>query len=338
MTYVTGGLVQANDYNTASTTLGNVWGIGSGAYGYGQDTTYIAPVVAGDLIRNAEWNNLDAILELATQHQNITTYNPASIDSGFTSVIAGTTIKPYGHYVPYIQQATRNTGNTYAVTDSVASTTSYTGIWGHDAARTLSVTQTLTFASADAARYYFNAGGKIKLNFTHTGGNTSRDVLWRNLCNSAGTIEIGYRNTKRLGGDPLATNFTIRNQGNGGYWTITPGTPIEHYRQYPAAGYSEYYGGGGYNYNYHYNYNYIDTLDYIQVLLTTSGSTGSHGGLGTNLIITTNFVNGTMITPAGNDHVSGTTVTSLVKSSPGRTYLPINTWGTASFNGVASLI
>ena len=92
MTYVTGGQIQANDYNTASTLNSTVWGVGLGPHGYGQDTTYISPVSIGNLIRNVEWNNLDAVLNLTTQHQGITNYNPGTLVPGFTSVVAGTPI------------------------------------------------------------------------------------------------------------------------------------------------------------------------------------------------------------------------------------------------------
>lgn len=341
MTYATGGRIQAADYNTISTSLGEIWGVGNGRFGYGQSTTYIAPVTVGNLVRNAEWNNLDAVLELTTQHQAITTYNPGTYDTGFTSVVGGTSIKPLNHYVPYVRTSHINCGNVYSVTDSVADTTTYTGYWGHDNSRTLSMTQTVSFASADSARYFFNSGGRIKLSFSHVGGMTSRDSLWRRLCTDAGTIEIGYLNTKKLGGNALATDFTILNNNNGGYWSNTNGQPLEHYRQFPAISNNPYGYGYGYGYGnpYYYNgyYGAQDTLDYIQVLVSTAGSAGAHGGLGTDLVITTNFVNGTVITPTGNDFVTGTTTTSLIKSSPGASYIT-PTWGSIDFRGATALV
>ena len=343
MTYATGGRIQAADHNSASTYLADIWGVGNGRFGYGQSTTYIAPVAVGDLIRNDEWNNLDTVLELTTQHQAIVPYVPSSYDPGFVSVVGGTSIRPWTHYVPYIQRSYANCGNVYSVTDSVADTTTYTGYWGHDNSRTLSMTQTLTFASADAARYFFNSGGKIKLSFAHTGGITSRDSLWRRLCTDAGTIEIGYQNTKKLGGNALATDYTILNNNNGGYWANMNGHPLEHYRQFPSISNSPYgYGYGyGYGYNnpYYYNsyYGGQDTLDYIQVLVSTAGSAGTHGGLGVDLVITTNFVNGTIISPTGNDFVTGTTTTSLIKAAPGLSYITPS-WGSIDFRGATSLV
>ena len=360
MTYVAGGRAQASDYNyfvsgnVSHPNVGLIWGRGYGKYGLGQDTTYVAPVAVGDLIRNDEWNNMDAVLALTTQHQAVTTYTPSTYDPGFVSVIAGRPIKTFSHYAPYIQQAYNNTGLVYSVTDSVPNLTTYTGYWGHTNARTLSVTQTLSFSDADAARYYFNAGGKIKLSFTHTGGTTARDSLWNTLCIAAGTVEIGYKNTKRLGGDSLA-QYTALNANNGGYWANTAGNSLEHFRQFSA---SNYYYNNYYNYPYNYsqshatvrpitntynyynNYYYNDTLDYIQVLIKPKGDPGVSGGLGLKLEITTNFVNGTIVTPSGSDTVTGTTTVSLVKASPGRNYLnsDVPAYGTISFIGTASLL
>ena len=44
MTYSTGGVVQASDYNTFQTNLNNVWSTGSGNSGWGQ-TAIAASVV-----------------------------------------------------------------------------------------------------------------------------------------------------------------------------------------------------------------------------------------------------------------------------------------------------
>ena len=54
------------------------------------------------------------------------------------------------------------------------------------------MTAQITFVSADAARYFFNSGGKIRFSSSRTrGSSTSQNNAWTNVLNSAGTIEFG---------------------------------------------------------------------------------------------------------------------------------------------------
>lgn len=56
---------------------------------------------------------------------------------------------------------------------------------------TLGTTATVTFASADAARYFFNAGGRINISISYSGGSgTPQDSNWATLCANAGTMWV----------------------------------------------------------------------------------------------------------------------------------------------------
>jgi len=375
MAYAPGGIALAADYDRLVTApglqpsganAGQVWGDGYGRFGYGQSNTYIAPVAVGDLMRTQEWNNLDYILSKIIGHQG-SVYDPTIYDPGYVSVVAGTPIRTYQHFEPYTLEGYNNVGNVYATTQAPFSTgvyavgqptkshvTSYTGYWGHTGARTLRFTQTLTFETADSARYFFNSGGKIRLSLGHTGGTSARDGFWNNMVGDMGTISIDYRNTRKIGGAGIkGSNYTILDNTNGGYWAGSPAQELEHYRQYGPKEYGYGYGYDNYSYPYNYNYNYNyeygyeygygyyqDSRDYIKILVKTSGPTGLLGGLGNVLTITVSLVNGEVITPDSSDVIDGTTSLSLVPLIPGTEFLDTKdpTWDYIDFNGLVSMI
>ncbi len=49
---------------------------------------------------------------------------------------------------------------------------------------TITFTNTVTFASADAARYFFNAGGRIKIDVSKTSTGNTGDPEWNDLANT----------------------------------------------------------------------------------------------------------------------------------------------------------
>lgn len=359
MTYATGDQIRAADYNQFAigavsapppSTIANaglVWGSGYGRYGIGQDTTVIRPVATGNLIRAQEWDNMDAVLQAMTEHQQGTgTYTSPG------PVVAGALIRPVTHFPPFIQAAYNKTGTSFINVDGPARPTSYgpAGIWGHTGSRALRFVQTFSFNNADDLRHYFNAGGKIKLSFTHTGLNTSaRNTFWTNMCLAAGTIIIGHNTTTKVGGNgtftPGLTDYGYGYGGGsngkytvlgaaGGFWANAAGVPKLHFKQYgTTGGYGYGYGGygdyGGYGYG-------TDTDDYITVELRVTGAAGVNGGLGSVLEITTKFENALVVTPASADQVIGTSTVSAVLSAPDTNYLLLYPWTVNTFNGVVS--
>jgi hypothetical protein len=75
MTYVSGGLIQATDYNgfannTAGANVNSIWGAGTTDSGYGQATT-LATVVAGiNDVTALQWSNLNNRISSIASHQN----------------------------------------------------------------------------------------------------------------------------------------------------------------------------------------------------------------------------------------------------------------------------
>jgi hypothetical protein len=91
--------------------------------------------------------------------------------------------------------------------------------WNSSTPTTYQITRTATFASADQARYFFNAGGKLVLTFscTNTLGN-SKGADWATLLNTKmASMVVGATSNSRtgIGGTASATNTAL------GYWSCT---------------------------------------------------------------------------------------------------------------------
>lgn len=341
MAYVTGNIIRKGDYNIFATgsedgtlsagvpSAGLMWGTGFGPYGYGQNNEYIAPVVAGDVIRKDEWNNLDSILLSIRNHQEGPgTYTGQSpLDSGYM-------IAPRPLYAPTIQQAFNNVGKSYSKTDEAASVSMYNGRWGYPISTKLMLNHTVRFPSGDAARYFFNAGGTLKLNFSNTTNiQTPRTMFWSDLCQAAGTVEIGYRNTIKINTDTggyygyYASQAFVLDQNNGGYWgnQNAGGALVKHFQQDSAGyGYYGYYGGyGGYGGYYGNN-----GLDYLRVDLSITENDSNNGNLGASVNIFTTFNNGSASALLGdyNDIMSSNVKSNLVISRPTKAFLETASW------------
>jgi hypothetical protein len=196
MTYVSGGLIQAVDYNGfASTTSGanvnNVWSTGSASFGWGQ--TALSTVSAGATVTATQWASLvNTIASMGSQ-------TGTSITSRVAPV-AGNTINILAALNTDLTNITNNRGNAAASGTEVGTfsgTTSKTTATGSgQSARTITFTHTVTFASANALRYFFNAGGIVRLKYGKSSTGTDHDPDWNTFAGLCGSINL----TGRVGG------------------------------------------------------------------------------------------------------------------------------------------
>ena len=329
MAYVTGNIIRRGDYNIFATgsedgtlsagvpSAGLLWGTGFGPYGYGQNDEYLAPVMVGDVIRKDEWNNLDSVLLRVRDHQDgAGTYPGQSpLDSGYI-------ITPRS-YTSTIQSAFNNVGKSYYKIDDAVSVSYYNGLWGDGDSTKLMLNHRVEFPSADAARYFFNAGGTFKLNFSNTATvQTPRTLFWSELCQVAGTVVIGYRNTIKIGSNSgyygyYGDQVFVLDQNNGGYWgNQNFGTTlVKHFQQNYSGG----YGYGGYGYG---GYGGND-LDYLKVEMSITDNDGNNGNLGATVNIVTTFNNDSGLGTIGD--MLSLVKSNLVISRPTTAFFPA-TW------------
>jgi len=178
MTYAQTGLIEAGDYNTlvgsntsvTGTNINSVWAWGANSRGYGQ--TAISQVSASSLITATQWASLINTQNSANTHINGSATNLTANTSG--QLIT---------FVPSLQGAINgiNTDRLKFASNSAAianhnSLTAYP-IWAFastSATVNRSFGANVAFNSPDQARFFFNAGGRLKFNITAT---TAKSIL-----------------------------------------------------------------------------------------------------------------------------------------------------------------
>ena len=233
MTYSSGGLIEATDYNGFVSTSGNninkIWSTGSTDFGYGQ--TAIANVSAGGTVTATQWATLVNNLANIGSHQGTTI-------TSRTAPVAGNTITVLSNVQTDINTLTGSRGNAaasgteYGTFTGTTSKTTNTG--SGSTPWTITFTHTLTFASSDATRYFFNAGGLVRLQYGKSSTGLDHDPDWNTLAGQCGSIFFSgrvnsasqtiagqaYTGTTRLSGTG-GTQTTLTTTT--GYYNLTPG-------------------------------------------------------------------------------------------------------------------
>tara|TARA_B100000965_G_C19593576_1_gene759065 strand:- start:921 stop:1859 length:939 start_codon:yes stop_codon:yes gene_type:complete len=226
MAYQQGDTITASDYNTFATNINTIIGTGSADSGYG--ISEIAAVSAGNTITAAQWNSLLSGLQKGANHQGTTLTNASN------TVSAGGNILPLSNLEADITLITNNklTADASNMATDSGVTSSRTASWTGTVQHIL----TVTFASANAARHFFNSGGEIRFAGSRAGGSsTDQNTDWTNLLSNAGTVKFAEGATTYTGSggtaasvgfDDLTTSnqqiFTATGQGNysANDWTI----------------------------------------------------------------------------------------------------------------------
>ena len=315
MAYSKYGKIEAGDLSTtllgaatstSSSNINSVWSTGNGKGGYGQ--TAVASVSTNGKVLASQWASLINTVSSVASHQG----------TAITAITAPTTGSQLVHYSALPTNITNvYTGRNNAAAQGSTSTTNTvnSSTWFN----AITFTQTVTFASGDAARYFFNAGGQIALTFNHPTG-SGINGLFNALGTACGTLvisspnsgtvsiaSVGYNGIAKVGGSGSTTTLLP----NVGYWGMTT-TNQEVFKQFGGTFSS---GGGTYSQN------------YLSVNVKSNGAQGSNGDNGSTITITTTWDE----VPNGLTVQAGTTV-SLTVRPPSTTYLS-NTWGTPTVSG-----
>jgi hypothetical protein len=213
MTYVSGGLIQAADYNgfanDSANNINAIWSTGSGDKGWGQ--TAISNVAIGATVTATQWATL--VANLATSGSQT-----SSTLTSRTQPVAGNVIAILANVATDINTVTNNRGNAaasgteYGIFTGTTSKTTATG--SGQAAWTITFTHTVTFASANAARFFWNAGGIVRIKYGKSSTGTDHDPDWNTFAGLCGSINLtgrvngasqtiagqAYTGTTRIGG------------------------------------------------------------------------------------------------------------------------------------------
>jgi hypothetical protein len=303
MTYSVGGKVQATDYNnfvsTGSPNVNTIWGAGSGSSGYGQ--TALGTLTSGTKVLANPWASLINTVAAMAAHQG-------SSITAVTPVSAGNKIAFINAMSTNISTVNTNRLNVASTGTDIVNSATRNGQWGPAVGITqLNSTVTVTFASAAAARYFFNAGGTIRVTCSRSGGSAlPANTSWTNLCSNIGAVSLPAVNTAqtiagtsfsgltRVGGGGSTPDIYVRN----GFYQLT-GTQTLLYRQFSNTS--------------------VYTNDNIQLLYSATSN---------SVTITVRFTDTESGTePQTPDLVDGSLTVTAVAKPPSTTNIA-NSWGT----------
>jgi hypothetical protein len=323
MTYTAGSLIVATDYNgfisTNGANVNGIWSTGATTAGYGE--TALSTVSAAATITASQWATLNSKVSAMASHQGTTI-------TSRSNPVVGDTIAILANMATDITNITSARGNAAA---SGAQTTSFTGSTSKTTDTgsgstpwTITFTHTITWASANAARYFFNAGGRIKWETSKTSTGNLADAEWNDLANTlVGDIYItagdvlspqtiaatSYSGTTKVGGTGTPVTLTT---ATGWYNLLTTDTLI--YKQF------------------------ADTAPYTGQFIAVNAKTA---GTGTQLVLTTTWVDPGGSGVGSSDVITGGTATASPFTTfgtapttlvtlfvPSSTYLTSAAWGT----------
>jgi hypothetical protein len=323
MTYSAGGLIQATDYNTfaGNTTAGlnRVWSTGAGDAGWGQ--TDIATVATSGTVTATQWATIvNNLATSGTQTSTTLTSRTAPVTGNIIGILANVSTD--------ITSVTTNRGNAvssgteYGVFSGTTSKTTATG--SGQAAWTITFTHTVTFPSANQARYFWNAGGIVRLKYGKSSTGTDTDPDWNTLAGWCGTINLtGRVNSNSQTIAAQAYTGTTRLSGSGGtQTTLTTTTGWYNFTASPTTIFQLNNSTSPYSGEF-IRTTATATSSTVLTLVTTWVSDGSSGAG------TTANISGGTATASPSTTITGTAPTTLV------TYLPPSTaqglsdsWGT----------
>lgn len=312
MSYTQFNLIEASDFNglvggnptTTANTLNATWATGGGTAGYGQ-TAVANATIGSTVVATGQWNALVSNTASAATHQG------SSITS-VTAPTAGGTITFLSAIPTNLQTIYSNRLNAATQGSTTSNAVTYGSAWSNQ----LTFTQTVTFANGDAARYFFNSGGQIKMTVSHPSG-TGINLLFNNLASNVGTVVMSaptsgtvsiagtsYSGITKVGGGGNAPTIS----SNNGYYALTTSNATV-FTQTASTGPS----------------GYLST--YIRFIVRSNGTQGSNGDAGSVITVHTIWDE----VPDGLSVSSGS-VTTLTLTPPETVNLA-NSWGTVTLAG-----
>ena len=223
MAYSDGGQIDAKDYNEVfagvPVPLANIgkqfnaiWGVGKGNKGYGQPN--VLPVVApGDKISSLEWYYITNYINRVRNWQGSTGSSwPGDPAPSIASTASGQPVLyDQGNFQKMLDYIEKYRMCVYQRGSGIAPGITNTYTW----TKTLTFTVKLIFSSGDKARYFFNCGGQIAMNFSYPTTSTERvpqilkqlavdmgTVYWSCTAGSQKTIvgNVQYDRVTKIGG------------------------------------------------------------------------------------------------------------------------------------------
>jgi hypothetical protein len=315
-TFVTGNAAGTGD--NAVNNVNTLWGAGTLDKGYGETGSTLASVSAGSTITATQWDNFLSRIETIAAHQGSTV-------TAYSTLSAGNTIEALATVATDLATITTNrlnaagSGATVTTDGAISRTSTWSG--------SIDATHRITFASANAFRYFFNAGGLVKFTFSLSGGTSDGKYdEWVDLCTQMGTVYFSGSASHTVNGQALTGTTQVGGSAGGAGSSVSS---IDAFALTTSAQ--------------QIMIKYADTApyttNYIQINATASAAAGSATYI--DFTITANDAaadtgNPTYpapgTDPAALDIINGTFTSTMNYILPSATYLTSSAWGSPTMS------
>jgi hypothetical protein len=198
-----GEIISAARYNAMQTKVGNVLGVGSGQFGYGQVPLASNQVSSTNTVNANHMQQLktDAIKAYVHQTGNDPGLPSVATDADITDTV-------YASYETISNYIFNNKNDIFEATQASVEaklTNQRTTSWGGNSQpQSVYHRFRVTFTDDNQARYFFNAGGEVRFSASLTGGSGAKYLEWTGMLTAMGTVKFKYNTT--TGGSGTSPN------------------------------------------------------------------------------------------------------------------------------------
>jgi len=255
MAYEAGDTILDNEYNSfvgvngtvsypsqiaadaAAPCVGIIYGVGYGNRGYGQTGIALSAVTTATPITSAQWTTMRNALAVCSESQS-GVVGGSTLIPPITVMEAGDIIQAHESSPPtsdaydfnsVIQSINTNRFTTDATKSSVVVTSGVSSnvrgsAWG-SASGSINCIFDYAFGSEDAARYFSNSGGELRIDLSHPAGSPQDNDWSASLGTRLGQVRIGTGNTSSTGTSGLSSTVGFYDLTDA-YQTVIDGTNI----------------------------------------------------------------------------------------------------------------
>ena len=216
MAYETGDKILDDQYNNfvnqSSSPYGINYIIGTGTGNVGLGQTELGTVTPGDTITAAQWNSLFTAMNNLANHTNDSITSTSARTAG--DPVAA--IAALASDLSTLQTSVQGGCTSATAVSEGAEDLSLVASAVFDTSHI--VEASFTFDGGDEARWFFNAGGKLRVKITNAAtGSTSVDTSYGQLITALGNFDMGATTSTRSGsGETLTTDGSAL-----GYYDLT---------------------------------------------------------------------------------------------------------------------
>jgi len=213
-----GDIITAARYNIIQSTVANVLSTGSGDAGYGQGLQS-SQVAQNQLIEDDHMNTLRLDIRKAYLHQNNSYPTLAVVSTANTVDDVNALNNSYANFETLATNINTNRNTISAsrlTTDNTASSYVRTTTW--NATRVGNFT--VTFASTNDARHFFNSGGAVQIDMNVTAGTAKNDDWNTMFITNMGTLTFANLASSRSGSGGTLTSSVAYTTLTTSYQTV----------------------------------------------------------------------------------------------------------------------